>query len=289
MDIDWQDLRLFLEVARLGGLNAAARATGISAATLGRRVNALEAEIGAPLFVRAQTGYTLTRAGEDVLRHGEDVEAAMHALTRWRDGKIGEKTIRIAAGLWTSDFLSRHIGDLWQVEDHIRIELTSSYERIDVGKRAVDMAIRNLKPTDPALAMRFLGKVTYAMYAGRNLVNGVEAGMFVGTSGEAANIASQRWLAAHHGDRIAVKGNSAHAVRELVAAGAGLSVFPCFVGDTDPRLVRVAQPIRELETEQYLVMHQEERHVPEVRKVITRVCTLFDTSRPLFGGEMVQP
>ncbi|WP_254025552.1 substrate-binding domain-containing protein [Mesorhizobium ventifaucium] len=71
--------------------------------------------------------------------------------------------------------------------------------------------------------------------------------MFVGVTGEAANIASARWLRAHHGDRIAVRGNNTHSVRELVAAGAGLSIFPCFVGDSDPRLVRVAQPIPELE------------------------------------------
>ena len=64
-----------------------------------------------------------------------------------------------------------------------------------------------------------------------------------------------------------MRGNNAHSVRELVAAGAGLSVFPCFVGDSDPRLVRVAAPIRELETDQWIVTHHEERHSPPVRKV----------------------
>ncbi|MER9714273.1 substrate-binding domain-containing protein [Mesorhizobium sp. M0174] len=109
--------------------------------------------------------------------------------------------------------------------------------------------------------------------------------MFVGVTGEGANVASARWLQAHHGDRIAVRGNNTHAVRELVAAGAGLSVFPCFVADSDPRLVRVAQPIPELETDQWIVTHHEERHSPPVRKVAERIAALMRAHQPLFRGE----
>ena len=76
MDLDWNDLKFFLHVARLGGLSQAAETTGLSAATLGRRVTALEHEIGRALFHRSQTGYRLTRAGEDLLAHAEEVEAA---------------------------------------------------------------------------------------------------------------------------------------------------------------------------------------------------------------------
>ncbi|MER8951058.1 LysR family transcriptional regulator, partial [Mesorhizobium sp. M0809] len=66
MDIGWDDLRLFLDVARLGGLSAATGTTRLSAATLGRRVTALEKQIGEPLFVRQQTGYRLTPVGEEL-------------------------------------------------------------------------------------------------------------------------------------------------------------------------------------------------------------------------------
>ena len=115
--ISWDDLRLFLDVARLGGLSAATSTTGLSAATLGRRVTALEQQIGEPLFIRRQTGYQLTPAGEELLARAEDVEAAMRALTRWRDGSVGEQIVRISAGTWTSAFLARHIGELWHVDD----------------------------------------------------------------------------------------------------------------------------------------------------------------------------
>lgn len=287
--ISWDDLRLFLDVARLGGLSAATATTGVSAATLGRRVTALERQIGEPLFVRSQTGYQLTRAGEELLAHAQEVEAAMRALTRWRDGNVGERVVRISAGAWTSRFLSEHIGELWQVDDGIRIELTSAYEKVDIGRRAADIGLRSARPTEPSLAGRRIGTVSHAIYSGRHLINGVEAGLFVMPTGEAANVASARWLMAHHGDRVGVRGNDVHSVREMVAAGAGLTVLPCFVGDADTRLARVAPPIAELQTEQWLVTHHEERHRPEVRRVVERIAALMKTHAPLFRGEQRLP
>jgi DNA-binding transcriptional LysR family regulator len=90
---------------------------------------------------------------------------------------------------------------------------------------------------------------------------------------------------AHHGDRVGVRGNDPHSVAELVAAGAGLSVFPCFAADRDPRLVRVARLITELTQEQWLVSHHEERHRPEVRRVADRIAALMRAQATLFRGE----
>jgi DNA-binding transcriptional LysR family regulator len=283
MSIDWNDLRLFLDVARLGGLTAATGTTGLSAATLGRRITALERQVGEPLFHRAQSGYTLTLAGEELLRRAEDVETSMRSLQRWRDGEIGDRVVRISAGAWTSDFLSSHIGELWTVADPFRIEFVTAYEKIDIGRRNADIGVRSDRPTEANLAGQQVGRVAHALYGGK-LVNGIAAGLFVGMTGDGANIASSRWLAAHHGDRILTRANNAHAVRELAAAGAGLTVLPCFVGDSDPRLVRVANRIEELETEQWLVSHHEERHSREVRTVLDRLAKLLRAHAPLFAG-----
>jgi DNA-binding transcriptional LysR family regulator len=283
--ISWDDLRLFLDVARLGGLSAATTTTGLSAATLGRRVTALEHQIGEPLFLRAQTGYTLTGAGEELLRRAEDVEAAMLSLTRWRDGEVGDRIVRVSAGSWTSWFLSSHIGQLWNADDGIRVELVTAYDAVDIGRRAADLGIRSTRPTTASLAGRQIGRVAYALYCAPRLINGVAAGLFVGVTGEAGDTASARWLRAHHGDRIGVRGNDVHSVRELVAAGAGLSVLPCFVGDSDPRLARMASPITELTTDLWLVSHHEERYRPEVRKVSDRIAQLMQTHARLMRGE----
>ena len=285
MDFSWDDLRLFLDVARLGGLSAATETTRLSAATLGRRVTALERQVGEPLFHRSQSGYRLTQAGEDLLARAEDVEAAMVSLKRWKEGAAGERVVRLSAGSWTSAFVASHIEDIWTVEDRFGLELVTAMEKIDIGRRNADLGIRSARPTEQWLAGRLIGTVAYAIYSGLNLVNGIKAGYFVGVAGDAGQTQSARWIQARHGDRIAVRGNDAMSVRELVVAGAGLSVFPCFVGDSDPRLVRVAPPITELKTEQWLVSHHEERHEPLVRTVGDRVAALMRRHGPLFRGE----
>ncbi|GLQ11371.1 LysR family transcriptional regulator [Devosia yakushimensis] len=286
MDFGWDDLRLFLDVARLGGLSAATGTTGLSAATLGRRITALERQLGEPLFHRSQTGYRLTPAGEALLARAEDVETAMLALKRWKEGAIGDRVVRVSAGAWTSAFLARHIEALWSVDDRFGLELVTANEKIDIGRRNADLGIRNQRPSEQWLAGRLIGKVAYGLYSGLNLVNGIAAGYFVGIAGDGAQTQSARWMQARHGDRIAVRGNDSMSVRELVAAGAGLSVFPCFVGDSDPRLVRVAPLIAELETDQWLVSHHEERHTPAVRTVGDRIARLMGEHGALFRGEL---
>ena len=285
MDLDWDDLRLFLSVARLGGLSAATQSTGLSAATLGRRIAALEKKLGKPLFHRSQTGYRLTEAGESLLSRAQDVDAAMLSLKRWHEGTLGDRMVRLSAGSWTSAFVARHIGAIWSVEDGFGIELVTANQKIDIGRRHADLGIRNQRPTEQWLAGRLIGSVAFAIYSGRDLINGIKAGYFVGVAGEAGQTPSSRWIEARHGDRIAVRGNDAMSVRELVANGAGLSVFPCFVGDSDPRLVRVAPPMAELKTEQWLVSHHEERHEPAVRTVSNRIVALMREHGALFRGE----
>ncbi|MEO5805842.1 LysR family transcriptional regulator [Devosia sp.] len=285
MDFSWDDLRLFLDVARLGGLSAATKTTGLSAATLGRRITTLERQLGTPLFVRSQTGYRLTEAGEELLARADDVEIGMRSLQRWREGALGDRTVRLSAGLGTSAFLSRHIARLWTTDDAFGLELVTANQKIDIGRRNADLGIRNQRPSEPYLAGRLIGAVAYALYSGRSLVDGAKAGLFVGMAGEANQTQSARWLQAHHGDRIGVRGNDATSVRELVAAGAGLSVFPCFVGDSDPRLIRVAAPIQELQTDQWLVSHHDERHTPAVRTVADRVAGLMREHNALFAGQ----
>ena len=285
MDIRWDDLRLFLSVARLGGLSPATVVTGLSAATLSRRITSLEREIGEPLFRRSLSGYRLTGTGTDLLKRAEAVEAAMQSLSRWREREIGEPVVRIAADVWTSEFLSRHIGELWNVGAGYRVDLVTAHDTVDISRRAAEIGIHDRRPSDANLVARRISSVAHALYCLPKMISGVAAALFVGITGEGSNSPSARWLMAHHGDRIAVRGSEPASMRELVAAGAGLSMFPCFVGDSDPRLARVASPIPELVTEQWLVVHQDERHTPAVRIVRDRVARLMKRHAPLFRGE----
>lgn len=78
--INWDDLRIFLSVARAGGLSAAARQLGISVPTAGRRMLALEEATAQSLFLRSQSGYALTKEGEVLFSKARSMEAAARPL-----------------------------------------------------------------------------------------------------------------------------------------------------------------------------------------------------------------
>src|SRR3546814_12522149 len=88
--MDWDDLRYFFAVARTGGLSGGARSLGVSAQTVGRRIAALEASIGAPLFVRHSGGYRLTADGQSMLGDAERVEEAMARLRAYATARTVE-------------------------------------------------------------------------------------------------------------------------------------------------------------------------------------------------------
>jgi DNA-binding transcriptional LysR family regulator len=146
--VDWESLRLFLAVARASGLAGAARQTGISAPTLGRRMTALERRIKQRLFERRQTGYELTAAGRELYRQAQEMEAAAAGIERWRSGKGERRAVRIAAGAWTSRFLAQHIGRLWRPDDPMTLEFLTSAARLDIARREADIGIRNRAPDE---------------------------------------------------------------------------------------------------------------------------------------------
>src|SRR2546428_10035602 len=74
---DWRDLRFFLELARTGTLAAAGRKLGVDNTTVGRRLSALERDLGSKLFSRTPDGLALTAAGEAIRTAGEEMEQAV--------------------------------------------------------------------------------------------------------------------------------------------------------------------------------------------------------------------
>src|SRR5436189_216148 len=79
--LDWNDLRYFLAVAREGSTLAAGRQLRVSQTTVARRIAALEAAVGFPLFDKRQAGYALTPAGEGLMDRAKQVDIAAAAFT----------------------------------------------------------------------------------------------------------------------------------------------------------------------------------------------------------------
>jgi DNA-binding transcriptional LysR family regulator len=284
--LGWDELRLFLAVARAEGLSGAARRTGVSAPTLGRRITALEQRLDRKLFERRQTGNSLTDAGHELYGRALDKEMVAGEVERWRD-RNARRIVRISAGSWTSRFLARHIAELLKPDEPIGIDLATGHARVDISHRHADIGVRNRAPDEARLAGRRIQNVAHCVYRGRLSADGDLP--WIRVTGDAAVTPSARWVSANHGDQPALICSDARVVLDLVRAGAGQAVLPCFVGDEAGDLVRSGAPVEELADEQWLVLNEQARHEPAVRTVIGRLVALLGEHKALFEGKRPSP
>ncbi|MEQ8657339.1 MAG: LysR family transcriptional regulator [Hyphomicrobiales bacterium] len=280
--MQWDDLKAFLTVARMGGLTGAAHELKSSPATLGRHMDRLEQSLGQRLFMRAAKGYALTTAGEELRAHAEAMEHAALGVERWRVAHSSSPTVRISAGSWMSLFFARNIAALCDTTDTFRLDFVSAEARLDIARRQADIGLRNARPVEAGLAGKALGEIAFAAYRARQSTVNV----WIQSS---AITPSARWVESHHADEIAMEANSPRLVMDLCQSGAGLAVLPCFIGDTNPVLERASAPIEALTHRQWLVLHHETRHQPHIRRVVRRLEALLQKNRELFGWGKINP
>lgn len=283
-NVAWDDLRLFIAVARHGGLSGAVRELGSSPATIGRRMLALEQAVGRPLFVRRQTGYELTDDGRLLLAKAQSMEAGARGIQDWLDVEGRRSVVRISAGTWTANFLAANFARLWTPDDPFRIAFKTTEARLDIAHREVEIGVRKAAPEHPSLAGRRTVEVAQAPFRARSLPS-ARHDAWVAISPEDVATRSARWLASQEGASIAAWANTPRTLHDLIRAGVGKGILPCFAGDRVPDLERAGEEIAELRESQWLVMHNDDRHRSDVRIVIDRMVALVTAHAALFGGQ----
>lgn len=264
-NFNWDDLRLFLAVARAGGLAGAAAVTSKSPPTLGRRMLALERQLGQELFERQARGYVLTDRGHDLLNKVAGLAdqispiETMAALDK-------PPMVKVSAGTWVSQYLCQNF-DAIAGTDSVSLRFIAAEHVLDIAHREAVIGIRNHRPEQLGLAGRRIGRIQFATYAISDTIQ-----TWIRVSGSTP---SARWVEAnvHRGPSIEV--TSARNALDLLLVGAGVAVLPTFIGDACKTLFQIAPPIDELEHDQWLVTHNEDRFLPAVRRTIDRVYAML--------------
>lgn len=146
----WDDMRIFLSVAREESLSGAARALRLDPATVGRRIARLEEEMDSILFVKSPQGYVVTEAGERLIPHAESAEAAMTgAVSEVRGTATGlTGTIRLGAPDGCATFLLPHVTQRIQsANPGLEVQIVALPRVFNLSKREADLAIGVSRPT----------------------------------------------------------------------------------------------------------------------------------------------
>ena len=172
-NLDWNQLKAFLETAETGSLSAAARKLGLTQPTLSRQVAAIEQHMGVTLFERVGKAMVLTPTGLDLLEHARAMGAAAEALGLAATGRseaVGGVVSVSATDAVAAYLLPPIVQRLRDQEPGIAVEVVSSNALSDLLRREADIAIRHVKPEQPDLIARLIGEATAHFYASEGWV-----------------------------------------------------------------------------------------------------------------------
>lgn len=291
MIADWDDLRVFLALARAGKLAVAARNLDVSHPTIARRIRALEATVGARLFDRLPDHFALTMAGEELLADAEAMEQAAESIHR-RSAGLGDTTkgtVRISAGEAMIGFLAHHLPRLRHNLKCVEFELVASHMLANLSRREADLMIREHVPDLGSIVTRRLGCVAYAVYGHPDL--GLKtpsaAVTWIGFDDDHNYMPGQAWMRDFlQGDRPHIRVNNWQVLHEAVRSGTGLGVLPCYLGDPDPGIRRIGPVLKDVTIDQWLLVHRDLRGLTRIRLVIDVLVRLFEEERPALEGRV---
>ncbi|HVH80032.1 MAG TPA: LysR family transcriptional regulator [Stellaceae bacterium] len=286
--MDWNDVRIFLAVARYGSLRAAGRALGLSQPTIGRRLAGFEATFGGPtLFDRLPEGLRLNAAGTALLPAAEQLETAALSLERRRavSSPVLSGTVRVSVGEWAAGFLARCLAGATTaaLPSGITLELVESRQTANLARREADLAVRHHPPESGDLYISKLGTFGCAVYRRR----GAATEAWITYTEEQAHYPTARWIlrrVEETGTPVALRGSSMPMHLEAIRAGAGRGLLPCFVGDADPVLERLTPPVPEIAAEYWVIVHRDLRRAACVRAVIDWVRAVFAEQQDALAG-----
>jgi DNA-binding transcriptional LysR family regulator len=291
----WDDLRVFLAVARAGSASAAVRALGLSQPTVSRRLAALARELGVELLRAGARGYTLTTAGERLRGQLERVDrailAAQRAVDRLDARPLGAVRLTAPEGLGLLVVAPR-LEAFRREHPGIDLVLVAESNVANLSRREADLALRFVRPRQRELVMRRLATVPFAPYASPRYLRGRprDAGAAIVAGDELVALheslessPDSAWLRAHAPQqRVRVRVHTQLALRAALLAGAGVGILPDYLGDV-PGLRRLGTGPA-LERDLFLVYHRALRSAERVQIVARFVASCVERRRPGEGG-----
>ena len=173
-DPTWDLYQSLHAVLQAGSLSAASRSRGLTQPTIGRHIETLEQQLGAPLFLRSPRGLTPTDLAVSLKAHLEEMHAAASAAARDASGSADSEkgSIRIAASLIVGvEVLPQILAGFMEQHPDIAIELVLSNKIEDLSRRDADIAVRMARPTQGALVARKIGMLGVGFYATQGYID----------------------------------------------------------------------------------------------------------------------
>jgi len=289
--MQWDDLRIFLAVARAGSISGAATRLGVQHSTVSRRLRALEERLGTRLIERKTSGNELTEAGEDLQLSARKIEAEILEFEGARSGEdtgaAGELRVTAINNMASSVLMpvfARFSAAYPDIELHVQV----SNKFVRLAERDADIAIRLTNtPLDTLIGTR-LTTVASAVYGARAYCARVQAGeaqeKWLGIECCGFHMSWTKDACPEHDHNFYV--DDTLLTLAALRVGAGLAYLPCFMGDSEPSLLRFRAPEPRHDLGLWLVYHRDLRRTKRVRLFREHMQREIADLRDLFEGRL---
>ncbi|MCF1710152.1 LysR family transcriptional regulator [Tabrizicola sp. J26] len=275
---DWDDLRVFLAVARAESLSAAGRVLRIDPATVGRRIARLEEDMDVRLFLKGPQGYALTEAGQRLLPHAERAEQAMGAAAEeLRGGERGlSGQIRIGAPDGCANYLlPQVVAAICDENPGLEVQIVALPRVFNLSKREADMAVGVSPPSAGRLTVQKLTDYRLCLAASRNYlarhgrigsVADLKGRRFVGYIPDMIFDKELDYLSEVGAETVGLASNSVSVQLNWLRHGAGIGVVHMFAMPSAPELEKILPDQVALTRAFWLIRHADDRRVARLNR-----------------------
>lgn len=284
MEPQWDDMRVFLAVAREESLSGAGRVLKLDPATVGRRIARLELALATPLFVKSPQGYALGAAGDRILAHAEAAEQAMRAGAEALSGPSESLSgqIRIGAPDGCANYLLPQVcARIAEANRDLDIQIVALPRVVNLSRREADMAITVSAPTAGQLLVQKITDYHLHLVASRRYLRDhppletpedLRGRRLIGYIPDMIFDAELDYLNDLGIDRVPLASNSVPVQLKLVLHGAGLCVAHDFCLPAHRPLRKVLEDTISLTRSFYLVRHQGDQRSERLNRFAQSLC-----------------
>jgi DNA-binding transcriptional LysR family regulator len=292
--LDWDDLRVVLAVAREGSLSGAARSLRVTHSTVFRRLAVIEQNLGVRFFERFRDGYAATPAGEAAALLAARLTDEVAELERRLSGQDMRPsgTVRIATADTIWPLVCTHVPEFRARHPEIVPEFTISNAMANLTRREADIAIRPVPEAPEHLVARRIAGIAHTLYASTDYLTRNKTAEFSGQEwieleDTVAPTVIGPWLHQHtRSGKVVLTVDALAALRDAARAGLGVTMLPCYLGDSYQRLCRVAATPPDVpRSALWLLTHDDLRRTPRVRAAMDFFAAALLRHRALLEGE----
>jgi len=291
--MDWGDLNLVLAICRSGTLSGAAKSLAINYTTVFRRINAIEKNLEVRLFDRQPSGYVMTEAGEAIKRSAERIDEEVMALSRELLGKDLrlQGSIRITAPEGVAlRLLSPHLAAFCHQHPDITIDLIATSSPLRLSQREADLAVRVTNKPPENYIGRKICRCRFGFYASpdylqKNQRLPLDQHLWVMSEDSFEFSPFPTWRKKFHPkSRVIFSSNNTLAVIDAAKRGLGMTPLPCFLGDSEPDLVKTTDSPDELTLSLWVLIHPDLRNTARVRALMKYIVSALEDEKSVIEG-----